>query len=191
MKQREIIKLGLILFLITAMTGLILGGVYSITKVPIEKQIAKDRDEAMGEVLKAAHEFKKLGITTKDDIVKEMNVGMNDAVVVGYAIKVEPKGYGGPLEIMVGIETSGKIGGIKILSQHETPGLGANAVLPAFSGQYKRKSIDKQLEVVKTKVSSPYKIDAMTGATITSKAVTLGVNEAIKAYKEILKGGQK
>jgi Na+-translocating ferredoxin:NAD+ oxidoreductase subunit G len=191
MKQKEIIKLGLILFFITAMTGLILGGVYGITKAPIEKQIVKEKEAAMGKVLKAADRFKMLKVTNRDGIVKEINVGMNKNEVIGYAIKVEAKGYGGPLEIMVGIGSGGKVEGIEILAQHETPGLGANAVLPAFSGQYNGKSINKELEVVKTAISSPNEIEAMTGATITSRAVTLGVNEAIKAYKEIIKGGQK
>ena len=191
MKQNEIVKLGLILLTITAITGLLLGGAYGITKDPIEKQIIKTNNEAMKETLQKADSFKKLDTPIENGMVKEINEGLSGAKVVGYAIKVSSKGYAGPIEIMVGISNEGKVEGIKILSLSETPGLGANAVLPTFFGKYKDKALDPPLEVVKTAPSKPNEIQSMTGATITSKAVTLGVNEAIKLYKTQLKGGQK
>ena len=101
------------------------------------------------------------------------------------------KGYGGQIQLMVGISKEGKLAGIKILSQSETPGLGANATLPSFYEQYKEKPISKDLEVVKSGTSEDNQIQALTGATITSKAVTTGVNEAIKFYQENLEGGSK
>src|SRR3712207_8052036 len=92
--------------------------------------------------------------------------------------------------MMVGITTDGKVSGIKILSHSETPGLGANAETPQFSGQYKDKPA-KELEVVKGTASADNQIAAITGATITSKAVTKGVNEAIEFYDSKLKGGDR
>ena len=116
---------------------------------------------------------------------------MKGTEIAGYAIKVAPKGYGGPVEIMVGISTDGKVTGIKILSHTETPGLGANAPQPKFSDQYKDKPTKDKLEVVKTVPSKENQIQAITGATITSKAVTLGVNDAIDFYNSSLKGDKK
>ena len=81
-----------------------------------------------------------------------------------------------------GSDTSGYA--IKVLTK------GDNAPQPKFSGQFKGKATEKDLEVVKTAPGKDNEIQAMTGATITSKAVTQGVNDAVKFYKDELKGGQ-
>lgn len=190
MKKYEIIKLGLILFIITAVMGLILGGAHEITKGPIEKQTITENNNAMRETLKSADSFKKLNISIENKIIKEINEGYKGKDLVGYTIKVTPKGYNGAVELVVGITITGKIDGIKIIAQSETPGLGANAVKPDFSNQFKGKALTPALIVVKTPTSNPNEIDAITGATITSKAITLGVNEAIKVFTTDLKGGQ-
>lgn len=190
MKKYEIIKLGLILFVITATAGLILGGAYAITKAPIEKQAISENNDAMRETLKEATSFKKLNIPLKNGIVKEVDEGLTGTSVVGYTIKVASKGYNGEIELMVGISKAGKVEGIKILSQNETPGLGANSVKPKFSDQFDNKPLTPLLTVVKTPASKPNEINAITGATITSKAVTLGVNDAIEVFRVQLKGGK-
>ena len=190
MKKYEIIKLGLTLFLITAIAGLILGGAHEITKASIEKQTIMENSNAMKETLPEADSFKKLDIAIKGGIVEEVNQGFTGTTSVGYTVKVSPKGYNGVVELVVGISVKGKVEGIKIIAQSETPGLGANSVKPEFSGQFKGKAITPELVVVKTPPSKPNEIDAITGATITSKAVTLGVNEAIKVFTTQLKGGQ-
>jgi electron transport complex protein RnfG len=130
----------------------------------------------MKEILPTADKFAKTDVKTTDK-VSEVNSGMKGTEIAGYAIKVSPKGYGGPIEIMVGLSTDGKVTGIKILSHTETPGLGANAPQPKFSDQYKNKPTKDKLEVVKIVPSKENQIQAITGATITSKAVTLGVND--------------
>lgn len=178
------------LFAVAGTMALILGAAQAVTKQPIAVQSKKTNDEAMKTILPKASEFGVLKITPKGDVL-EVNEGKNGGKTEGYAIKVAPKGYAGAVTIMVGISTDGKLQGIKVLSHSETPGLGAKAPEPAFSDQYKNKSIDKELEVVKTPVSKPNEIQAITGATITSKAVTKGVNEAVEFYKNELKGGQK
>jgi len=190
MKKYEIIRLGLILFVITAIAGLILGGAHAITKVSIENQIIAENNNAMKETLPKADSFKKLNIIIKDKIVKEINQGFAGTTLVGYTIKVASKGYNGNLELVVGISISGKVEGMKIIAQNETPGLGANSVKPKFSSQFKGKALTPELKVVKASSSNPNEIDAITGATITSKAVTLGVNEAINVFTTQLKGGQ-
>jgi electron transport complex protein RnfG len=101
---------------------------------------------------------------------------------------VTPSGYAGPVEVVVGLKESGGLRAIRILRQSETPGLGAKAPLPAFSGQYDNKDAD-QLVVVKTQPTEADQIQAISGATITSTAVTLGVNTALDYWKNNLKGG--
>ncbi len=191
MQKKETIKLGLILLLITAVAGLILGAANSITRAPIAKQIEKTNSDAMKEIVPKADVFNKSDVKTSGEIL-EVNEGKtNSGETAGYAIKVAPKGYSGKIEMMVGISKDGKIDGIKILAHSETPGLGANASEPKFSVQYKGKTIDKPLQVVKKEPSAPNEIQAITGATITSNAVTKGANEAVAFYTEKLKGGQK
>lgn len=182
------VRLGLILLTIAAICGLLLGWVSGVTKDPIEVQQKKTVDEANLAILPVAKEF-----TVRDDIkgegiVLEVTEGKDGSEIKGYTIKVAPKGYAGAIEMTVGISTEGKVTGIKILNHSETPGLGAVATEPSFYGQYKDKKAT-QLEVVKGQASADNQISAITGATITSRAVTNGVNEAIKFYDSKLKGG--
>ncbi|QGU95805.1 RnfABCDGE type electron transport complex subunit G [Clostridium bovifaecis] len=190
--NKEIFSLGLRLLIITAIAGLVLGFAHKITLEPIAKQQKMENDAAMKEVLPIAESFNLKEITLPDgSIVKEVNEGKKGSDVTGYAIKVAPKGYAGLIDMMVGISNEGKVEGIKILTHSETPGLGANAPNPEFSGQYKGKPIAQPLQVVKTAPSGDNQIQAITGATITSNAVTKGVNDAIDFYNKELKGGQK
>lgn len=181
------IRLGMILFLIAALAGLSLGAVYSITAEPIAKANATAKQNAMIEILPKADEFKDHQIELNDKIL-EVNAGYKDGEIVGYAIKVSPKGYSGAVEIMVGVYTDGTVGGMKILSHSETPGLGANAPKPKFSGQFVNKSTSEELAVVKGSASADNQVEAITGATITSRAVVNGVNDAVEFYNSNLKG---
>ncbi|WP_125154693.1 RnfABCDGE type electron transport complex subunit G [Clostridium rectalis] len=189
MKKASSFKLGLVLLIIAAICGLILGGVSEVTKEPIAVQNKKTLDEANAEILPSAKTFEESKGFSPEGIVLGVTEGKDGSDLKGYTIKVAPKGYAGAIEMMVGISTEGKVTGIKILNHSETPGLGANAPEPKFSGQYKDKEA-KQLEVVKGSASADNQIEAITGATITSKAVTNGVNEAIQFYDSKLKGGK-
>lgn len=190
--MKENLKLGLILLIVTAIAGLSLGVAYAVTKEPIAQQAVIANNNAMREVLPKAESFKKSSAAIpQGSIIKEVNEGYSGSNLVGYTIKVTPKGFGGIIEMVVGISSDHKVSGIKILSHSETPGLGANAPSPKFSGQFKDKSIAAPLEVVKTGAAKDNQIDAITGATITSRAVTSGVNEAINFYTSTLKGGAK
>lgn len=188
--MKENIKLGLILLLITGVAGLLLGGAFEITKAPIAASVETNRQTAMKEILPNADKFSKTDVKINDKVL-EVNSGLKGNKISGYAVKVAPRGYAAPVEIMVGISTDGKVTGIKILSHSETPGLGANAPEPKFSDQYKNKSIKEKLEVVKVVPTKENQIQAITGATITSKAVTLGVNDAVDFYNSSLKGDKK
>lgn len=188
-KNKSVLQLGIILLIITAVAGFIIGAVYNITKEPIRIEEKKANDKAMKELLSDADKFVKKDMKLSNGVL-EVNEGIKSGKVVGYDIKVASKGYGGKINIMVGIKNNGEVSGIKILSQSETAGLGANCEQPEFYKQYSGKPT-QNLKVVKTSDVKKDEIKAITGATITSKAVTKGVNEAIDFYNNNLKGGNK
>ena len=106
---------------------------------------------------------------------------------VGYVFTAGAKGYGGTVSVMVGLDMDGTITGVEILSHSETPGLGANAVKPDFKNRF----IGKSGQLIVDKNSNDgQNIQAITAATITSKAVTSAVNAVTAAYQEIT-GGAK
>lgn len=200
--NKEIIALGIRLLIITAIAALVLGWAHKITLDPIKQQNIKTNNEAMKEVLPSAESFQKIASKTPeagekmdldlkaDSAVSEVNKAVKGSDTIGYTVKISTKGYGGLIEMVVGISKEGKVEGIKILSHSETPGLGAKAPEPEFSGQFKGKPTDKPLQIVKTAPSGDNQIQAITGSTITSTAVTKGVNEAVDFFKSELKGGQ-
>lgn len=179
----KILKLGVVLFVITAVTGLILGGVYTMTLEPIRVAKEREKTEAMAETLPGATQFESVGVVGSPELIQEINEGMSGGELVGYNYTVTPKGYAGLLEIIVGISKDGKLMAVKILNHSETPGLGAKATDEAFIGQYRDKDV-RQLTVTKTVVASDSDIQAISGATITSAAVTRGVNAALTYFNE-------
>lgn len=105
--------------------------------------------------------------------------------IVGYVFTAGAKGYGGTVSVMVGLDAEGAITGVEILSHSETPGLGANATKEDFKGRYIGKS--GTLTVDKTS-NDGQNIQAITAATITSKAVTEAVNMITAAYEQAVQG---
>lgn len=181
--MKEILKLGGILLLIGAICSGLVGYVNEITKEPIAKQEQETKAIAMKEVLPSAESFQD---APAGEDVLEAYTGIQGGQIIGYTVKVAPKAYGGAMEMMVGITSDGVVQGIKILSHSETPGLGANASDVSFTDQFKNKV--KGLKVVKGTSQSEDEISAITGATITSKAVADGVNMALE-YVESQEGG--
>ncbi|HAJ94120.1 MAG TPA: electron transporter RnfG [Synergistaceae bacterium] len=183
----KILKLGAVLFIITTVTGLILGGVYTMTLEPISAAKQKEKMAALAETLPKASDFQVVDSQPNNSIIKEVNKGSANGDTVGYNITVTPKGYGGLIEIVVGIDNKGKLIGIKILSHTETPGLGAKAAEPAFSDQFEQKNVDSVV-ITKTKPAAENEVQAISGATITSRAVADGVNTALEYWAKNLKG---
>jgi len=97
---------------------------------------------------------------------------------LGYAFRVSPKGYGGTIDMVVGIDLKGRVAGVKIISMKETPGLGMNASESRFLKQFMGKTSGSPLKAKKD-------IDAITGATITSQAVADGVKQALIKYRSL------
>lgn len=176
----DIAKIGAILCAITAISAGILAFINDLTAPVIAANNEKKRDAAMMRVLPDATGFEKLDFEG-DELVTEIYSG-GDA---GMVVLCEPKGYGGAISMVVGIDAEGKVSGIDITGQSETPGLGANCVNDDFKGQFTGKN--GELKVAKN-ASKADEIDAISSATITSKAVTKGVNAALRAAAEH-KGG--
>lgn len=174
------------LFIITIIAGLLLGITYNVTQKAIN---AKKDDSALREVLQDAAEFKKVEVNGNDKI-KEVYEGIKDGNNVGYAIVFEAKGFKGPLNITIGIGKDDKITGMKLEAPDDTVGLGKEAEKPEFLNQFKDKSPETELKVAKT-AQNPDEIQALSGATITSKGAVDGVNMVLNFYKTELKGGQK
>lgn len=187
--SKKIISLGLILFTVTAITGLILGFVHEITAGPIQQTQERLKTEALSGALPEADAFAPAEISGSGTLLTDIQEGKKDGSLAGYCITVTPKGYAGPIELVVGITPDGSVRAIRILNQSETPGLGAKAPLPPFSGQFDNKKADK-LTISKAPPSAPDQIQAISGATITSEAVVSGVNAALDYWKKNLAGGK-
>lgn len=190
--MKKTIKLGLILLIFTALAAGILALLNQSTKDIIAEAKIKDSNEARQEVLPEGKEFKELDknefktLTKDSPAVEEIYTGLDGEEVIGYTIKTALSGYSGPVVVMTGINTEGIVSGMKVVSNTETPGLGANSSTPEFQDQFKDQSAEKDIELVKTSPAEG-QVQALTGATITSKAVTDSVNEAIKVFGNISK----
>lgn len=189
--MNKTIKLGLILLAFTVLAAGILAFLNLQTRDIIAEVQVKANNEARQEVLPSGKDFKELDEAAFTEAIKDTpNVEEiyegTDGDVVGYTIKTVLSGYSGPVVVMTGIDTEGAITGMKVVSNTETPGLGANASNPEFQEQYAGKSAEGEVELVKNNPTDG-QVQALTGATITSKTVTDSVNEAIKAYNNISK----
>jgi electron transport complex protein RnfG len=163
----------LVLGLVCLLCSAILGGAYVITKEPIEKAAAEKTNRAISQVLPhfTATEYKEEGRYYK---------AVDDSVLVGYAIESTVVGFGGNLTLMVGVTPDGVVYNTSVLSQSETPGLGAKCSTDEkFMNQWKGfNPAVKKLSVRKDGGD----VDAITASTITSRAYTLAVENALKVF---------
>ena len=199
--MKEIMLNSLKLCLITLIAGLLLGTVYEITKEPRKKQEEKTKQPAYEKVFEVADSFEEMDYDKKeletylsdngykpsvayiDGIVKALD---GDKNVVGYVITVTDKeGYGGNIQFTIGIQSDGTINGISFLSIEETAGVGMKAKENKFKSQFEGRKVDS-FEYTKNGATADNQIDAISGATITTNAVTNGVNTGILAYKFVM-----
>ncbi|WP_242826995.1 FMN-binding protein [Butyrivibrio sp. MC2013] len=205
----EMIKNALILFVITLIAGILLGMVYQVTKEPIAQQEALKVENANKAVFAEAASFGEESVldeAEKDRLLlsDEEFSGVNiDSVLEaydasgaleGYVMQITSKGYGDEIVFSMGVDLEGELNGISLISINETPGLGMNAekvLVPQYSEEGLAASPD--YSIVKDGSgkanASDTAIEAISGATITSKAVNRGVNAGLLYYSEILKGG--
>jgi len=180
-KEDSIFKVAINLVAACLVSGLIIGVVYFITAPIAVQKNEMLKQQTMKELVKDAETFKE--VPNKDQWFAAEKGGK----VIAYVVPGESKGYGGPIKMLVAVTTDGKVIDYNILSSNETPGLGDNAAKEPFKSQFKEKQAE-HLTVVKDP-SNKEDIQAMTGATISSKAVTKAVKEAVEAVTEF-KGGK-
>ena len=185
-KVRDILMPVVVLTLIAAVMAGLLGGTNLLTADRLAALAAKAETEAIAKVIEADTYEKKV-VKTKAGAVPYY-AALTDGVTVGYAFTVSQNGYGGAVSAVVGISAIGSVTAVEITDvSGETPGLGQNAKKASFTEQF----VDKRsaLSVVKTGASEK-EVNAVTGATITSKAVTDAVNTALELYQTIKKEGE-
>jgi electron transport complex protein RnfG len=200
--NKQIVHDALILTAFTLVLGFILGVVYGITKDPIDKANEETRNAAYQAVFEDAASFNtqeydedaanemvsSAGYSDTIDDVEEAVDGSGNAL--GYVITVTAKdGSQGSITFSVGITNEGTVNGYSITDISETPGLGMKAQEEDFYSQFEDKAVD-QFTVVKQTPSSDDEIEAITGSTITSKAMANGCNAAIYYFQNALGGAQ-
>jgi len=160
--------------------SLIIALVYFITAPVAAKNAKILKDESMKALIQDANDF---------EVIKgksEMYEALKDNKTIGYITQSESKGYGGTIKLLVAVDTKGQVIAYNVLSHNETPGLGDKTTKSPFKDQFKGKDID-QLVVTKDP-SNKNDVQAITGATISSKAVTEGVHQATEQVNEYIGG---
>lgn len=195
--MKEIRKLGVILFAICAIAAALLAMTNAVTAPKIAQNAAENEIEAQQIVLPAGKEFKELdkaemttlfeknGAESLKNVVA-VSTAMTDGNVVGYAFKVVVSGFGGDITMLVGIDSEGKLSKYNVLSHTETAGLGDKIATEPFSGQFTGKAAAVPLSVVKSAAKNDSQVQAITGATISSRAATVAINSAFDAYNALV-----
>lgn len=165
----------IVLTLVCAIAALILGVTYNVTKPLIAAQEEKGKKQALERVLPGVDEYKQ-----KFSAEKEYYEGYKEGKLVGYAIYAAGKGYVGDINMLVGINSDGEISGVEVLSQQETPGLGARCIevkrgekRPWFFKQFKGRSASEL---------SLKDVEVITGATITTDAIIKAIKEEVESF---------
>lgn len=200
--MNKLVKDALILTVITVVAGCALGAVYEITKAPIAKASEEATQAAYKEVFADAASFKDYDgfdeeqanqlVASKgytDDEISNVVTACNEAgETLGYVITVTSHaGYGGDIVFSMGVTKDGVLNGYSITEISETAGLGMKAKEAAFADQFKNKTVGT-LEVIKQGEATETQIEAISGATITSSAMTNGINAGF-VYFSSIEGG--
>lgn len=176
--KKEFIRLAGVLCLISLVAALLMAGVNKITAPKILEAEEKAALESMNAVLPEAERFTRMN--------DSVHTGIAAGNVVGYCVNAKVNGYGGEISVMVGLDMENNVKGVEILSHNETAGLGAKATEPEFKNQFGGKKTP--LVVVKNGAKNDSEIQALTGATITSRAIAEAVDKAVQMADEA-KGG--
>lgn len=180
-KNENPVVLSAVLLVISLVVALLLAFTNTITKDKIAENTLKEQNEAKQQVMPKASGF--VDFEYSSGSVKAVYQAVSGEQMVGWCVSVAPSGYGGAIDMMVGINPDMSVSGIKVVSNSETAGLGAKCTDEDFSGQFAGKTAP--LSVIKNGNAADNEIVAITGATVTSKAVTQGVNDAIEAVRAV------
>lgn len=189
-KESTLKNMLIALMVITIVSGGVLGFIYGLTKPAIDKVEENKNIKAINEVLKTDVAI----ATTEAKVIEDLTYNLAydaDGNFIGVAVKTySMNGFGGKIELMVGMLQNGIINKVSVLSQAETPGLGANMVNDKFKGQFDGK--DPQTFTLKVKKDGG-DVDAITAATISSRAVSEAIQRAVDGFEankdQFMKGG--
>ena len=181
--QSSFKNMTLCLFAVCIVSSALLAAVYAVTKEPID---AAARAKTTNAIAQVVPEFEGEPVSCTMEVGgKEYSyyVVSKDGVPVGYAINTSSVGYGGPVALMVGMTADRVVYNTTVLSQSETPGLGAKCTEPEFADQFRNfNPSEKKLSVKKDGGD----IDAITASTITSRAYVSAVEAAVTVYDAII-----
>lgn len=197
--KNEVVKLGVVLLVITAIAGLILSFSNSLTKDIIQKAIEAESSgpDVAKMVVPGSVSIESFDneLVEKIKLENEKFIDLRECKdengnVLGYGITTKSpiKGYGGDIEIILGISVEGEIVGMKVVAHAETVGLGTGIEKPKFQGQFVGKATNEQFVVTKSVVKEN-DIESIGGATFSTKSFTSAVNNAIEIYNKYLNGG--
>lgn len=179
------------LFLICLVATVLLGVANEVTKGKIAENAVVTEQNSQKIVMADAASFGEKnegeytfdGTTSPYSYVEALD---ESGKTIGYVFVTRSTGYGGNISTMTGIDTEGKVTGVEFLEISETVGLGMNATKQTFKDQFV--GLLSGIGVTKN-APSDNEVKALTGATITSKATTKGVNTALDIYENVIKGG--
>lgn len=193
---KEIIKPALILCIICVFFTGALAFVNGVTEPIIDENERVAHQESLRNVYADAREFSE-GIGAEALKAKGYNVSeritniydaLKDGQLIGHVVEVSTRGYGGEIKMLVGISNSMDITGVVLTSHSETPGLGAKGAEPGFRDQFIGPVPEKEFSIVKTTPRSDNEIQAISGATVTSRAITNGVADAVALVRSMSGG---
>ncbi len=194
--MKSVVKFAVTLGLIGAICGFLLALVWRITSPVIAIQDQKTLEAGLKVIFPGDYSFEKLEDNIKSpdttSVISDCFVVKNDENIEGLVVTITVPGSQAPIKLLVGVKKDGSVSGVKVLSMQETAGLGANAENPTyyvnkqnkitFTGQFSGKNVIKDAFEVKKDVI------AITGATITSRAITNAVKVAGNAALTYLNG---
>ena len=179
--MKNAIKMVLVLVVVGLVSGGALVSVYNYANPLIEKNKEKELREAIYKVLPEAVSYNEI---EKDSLYEGIGERGN---VIGYAFIAEGNGYQGKIQIIAGIDTKlEKLKGIEVLESSETPGLGAEITNEPFKKQFRGLSVLPGITFTKGKITQNNEIQAITGATISTRSVVEILNKEIARIREVL-----
>lgn len=174
--KSNLVNMVAVLGLTCLLCSAVLGGAYALTKDPIDQAAAEKTNRAIAEVLP---HFTDLSF----DADKNCYTATDGGNLVGYAIQSEAVGFGGALVLLVGVTPDGVVYNTSVLSHAETPGLGAKCTTDQkFMSQWKGFNPTVKKLSVKNDGGD---VDAITASTITSRAYTLAVENALNTFAKV------
>lgn len=188
--MKETIKLGLVLFIFTAIAGGVLALTNDFTS-PIIAEIEKEASfNSLAKLFPEADDFKEIdeellgNIKGKYAPIIEAYEALKGGETIGYSFKTESSGYGdSPIVAITAIKSDGTLAGIELVSHSETPGFGKQMEEDKFKDTFKGKTTETELIPVESP-SSENEVMLITGSTISSKGILTGVNAAREVYRE-------